>query len=181
MSAPNIIEGRAWVCGDYMDSYQILPAPYWSGGDKVGSLDQGELSRHVMEDLDPSFAREAAAGNYSFIVGGKNFGGGGKSIEHPVIAIKGLGLKAVIADSVSRYFFRNSINNGLIVLVTNKPFSRSVETGHELRVDMDSGEISNLATGQTIKTPPLAGIVREIIEAGGYINYARARMTESRV
>ena len=91
MSDLNVMEGRAWVCGDYTDCYQILPSQYWSGGDKVGSLDPGQLSRHIMEDLDPDFARDAAAGKYSFIVGGKNFGGGRQEYRAPCNRHKGPG------------------------------------------------------------------------------------------
>lgn len=178
MSELSVLEGRAWVCGDYTDCYQILAPQYWFSGDKVGSMDKDELSRHVLEELDPSFPRDVAAGKYQFIVAGKNFGGGGKSIEHPVIAIKGLGIKAVIADSISRYFYRNSINNGLIVIATTEPFSQSVKTGDKLRIDLDTGRISNLSTGAKIQTQPLAGIVKEIILADGYINYAKAKMAE---
>ena len=141
MNDPNVLKGRAWVCGDYTDCYQILPQQYWFSGDKVGSLDKTELSRHVMEELDPLFLQDAANGKYQFIVGGKNFGGGGKSIEHPIIAIKGLNIKAVIADSISRYFYRNAINNGLIVIAA-EGISQDVHNGHELRVDIDSGEVT---------------------------------------
>jgi 3-isopropylmalate/(R)-2-methylmalate dehydratase small subunit len=180
MNDLNVLAGCAWVCGDYTDCYQILAPQHWFSGDKVGSLDQNELSRHVMEELDPSFAQAVMDGKYQFIVSGKNFGGGGKSIEHPVIAIKGLGVKAIIADSISRYFFRNSINNGLVVIATNRPFSRSVKTGDELRVDLNSGEIVNLTSGAEVQTAPLVGIVREILNTGGYINYTKTKMSQSR-
>ena len=171
-----ILKGRAWACGDYTDCLQILPQQYWMGGDKVGSIDKTELGTHVMEEVDPSFAQEAAKGTYQFIVSGNNFGGGGKSIEHPVIAIKGLGIKAVIADSISRYFFRNSINNGLVVL-TVAGISKGVKTGDELTVDIENGKIVNETTKKIFKTTPLSGIVKKIIQADGYINYIKAQMS----
>jgi len=178
MNKLTTLEGKAWVCGDYTDCYKILPPQYWSGGDKAGSLDKAELSRHVMEDLDPLFAQKAADGEFQFIVSGKNFGGGGKSIEHPIIAIKGINIKAVIADSISRYFYRNAINNGLIVIVADG-ISQSVQTGNALKIDIDQGEILNITTGATMPVPPLVGIVKEIIQAGGYLNFTKAKMKKN--
>ena len=78
-----------------------------------------------------NFAAEASSGKYSFIIAGRNFGGGGKSIEHPIIAIKGAGVKAVIAESASRYFFRNAINNGLPILIC-EGITSNVRTGDDL-------------------------------------------------
>lgn len=170
-----VLKGRAWVCGDFTDSYQILPSNYWMGGDAIGNLDPNELGRHVMEKVDPSFAQDARDGKYQFIVGGKNFGGGGKSIEHPIIAIKGSGIKVVIADSASRYFFRNAINNGL-PMVTLGGISHKVSTGDELEVNLETGQIKNLTTGENFETPPLPDMIMAIIEKDGYINYTKEKL-----
>ena len=173
-----VIEGNAWVCGDYTDSYQILPQQYWMGGDKVGSLDPNELGKHVMKNVDETFAGKAKDGQYQFIVAGKNFGGGGKSIEHPIIAIKGANIEAVIAESVSRYFFRNAINNGLIIL-TCQGITENVKTGDRLEIDIETGEIKNLSTKKSLKSQPLPSIIQDIIAKDGYINYIREKMNKS--
>jgi len=178
MASEIIMRGRAWVFGDYTDSYQILPQQYWHGGDKIGNLDPGVLGEHAMEGAEPLFAKAAKAGEYQFIVAGKNFGGGGKSIEHPIMSLKGAGVKAVIAESASRYFFRNAINNGLATLVS-EGISKKVSTGDELEVNLNTGEIKNLTTGQKMTTQPLPPIVLDIIAKGGYINYTKAQMSAS--
>jgi 3-isopropylmalate/(R)-2-methylmalate dehydratase small subunit len=172
MTMESILRGKAWVCGDYTDSYQILPEQYWK---KAGSLNMAELGKHAMEGVDPSFAAAAASGTYSFIVAGRNFGGGGKSIEHPVYAIRGAGVKAVIGESISRYFFRNAINNGLPVLIC-EGIAAHVKTGDSLEVELAAGEIRNLTTGKIFKTARLPENSMAILKAGGYIPYTKEKM-----
>ncbi len=175
MPGEMILKGRAWVCGDYADSYQILPEKYWQGGASVGTLNMEELGKHAMEGADQNFAAEASSGKYSFIVAGRNFGGGGKSIEHPIFAIKGAGVKAVIAESSSRYFFRNAINNGLPVLICEGVTSK-IKKGDDLEVDLSKGEIRNLTTGTKLTFAPLPDALMEILKMGGYVPYARKKI-----
>ena len=175
MANETILKGKAWVCGDYTDSYQILPERYWKGGANVGNLNMEELGKHAMEGADQNFAAEASAGRYSFIVAGRNFGGGGKSIEHPIFAIKGAGVKAVITESSSRYFFRNAINNGLPILICEGVTSK-VRTGDDLEVDLSNGEIRNLTTGAWLKSAPIPESLMEILQMGGYIPYTKKKM-----
>jgi 3-isopropylmalate/(R)-2-methylmalate dehydratase small subunit len=170
-----MLRGKAWVCGDFTDSYKILPEQYWKGGSKIGNLNMEELGRHAMEGADPDFAAQALAGEYSFIVAGRNFGGGGKSIEHPIFAIKGAGVKAVITESSSRYFFRNSINNGLPILICEGITSK-VRTGDELEVSLSDGEIRNVTRGEMLKSAPIPQELMRILEMGGYIPYAKSKM-----
>ena len=175
-----ILKGKAWVCGDCTDSYKILPEHYWQGGSKVGTLNAEELGKHAMEGADPDFAAQARSGKYSFIIAGRNFGGGGKSIEHPIFAIKGAGVKAVIAESSSRYFFRNAINNGLPILICEGVTS-NVRTGDELEIDLSNGEIRNRTTGAQLKSAPIPETLMEILQMGGYIPYTKKKMAmESR-
>jgi 3-isopropylmalate/(R)-2-methylmalate dehydratase small subunit len=175
MSGETILKGKAWICGDYTDSYQILPEKYWQGGAKVGNLNMEELGKHAMEGADQNFAAEASSGKYAFIVAGRNFGGGGKSIEHPIFAIKGAGVKAVIVESSSRYFFRNSINNGLPILICEGITSK-VRKGDDLEVDLSKGEIRNLTTGAKLRFAPLPENLMEILKMGGYIPYTKKKM-----
>jgi len=168
------LRGYAWVCPDYTDSYKILPAKYWMGGESVWQLNAEELGPHAMEGLDPSFAAQAKEGKYQFIVAGKMFGGGGKSIEHPIYAIKGIGIKAVLAESISRYFYRNLINNGVPVLIC-RGITEAVHTGDELEVDLSAGKIS-IVKGATLAAKPLPEIALKIIAKGGYINYVKEKL-----
>jgi 3-isopropylmalate/(R)-2-methylmalate dehydratase small subunit len=175
MAKETILKGKAWVCGDFTDSYKILPECYWNGAAKIASLDMEELGQHAMEGVDPHFAADALAGKYSFIIGGRNFGGGGKSIEHPIFAIKGAGVKAVIAESSSRYFFRNAINNGLPILICQGITSK-VKTGDELEVDLSNGEIRNVTSREKLMSAPIPPDLMEILMMGGYVSYTKKKM-----
>lgn len=170
----SILRGRAWVCGDYTGALSILPEAYWQGGAKVGSLNAEELGKYAMSGVDPDFARQALEGRYAFIVAGRNFGGGGKSIEHPIFAIKGAGIKAVVAESSSRYFFRNAINNGLPLLIC-EGITAQVKTDDQLEVDLIRGEIRNLGSGARLQTPPLPESVIDIVRAGGYLQHLKQK------
>ena len=171
-----LLRGKAWVCGDFIDAYKILPRTYW-GGAKIGNLSEEELGKHAMEGVDPNFCGDMRGGKYLFIVAGRNFGGGGKSIEHPIFALKGAGVKAVIAESASRYFFRNSINSGLLVMIC-KGITEKVVQGNELELNMASGEIWNVTTGERLESAPLPEVALGILDAGGYLPYTRKKLSE---
>lgn len=173
-----VLRGKAWVCGDFVDSYQILPQAYW-GGAKIGRLSERELGEHAMGGVDPRFSADMQAGKYRFVVAGRNFGGGGKSIEHPVFALKGAGVQAVIVESASRYFFRNSINNGLLVMVCGG-VTRQVKAGDELELNAAEGEILNVTTGARLRSAPLPEVAMEILEAGGYLLYTKKKLAEKK-
>jgi 3-isopropylmalate/(R)-2-methylmalate dehydratase small subunit len=87
----------------------------------------------------------------------------------------GAGIKAVVAESFSRLQFRNGINRGL-PLITCSGIRAKVSTGHQLEIELDSGRVSNLTTGEEAAGAPLPGFVREIAEAGGLIAYAQKAM-----
>lgn len=174
----NVIKGKAWKGGDNIFAFEIIPQERWT----LDNLDPDDLGRWAMEDVAPEFKGvENAFKNtgYTFIVAGTNFGGGGKSIEHPIMAIKGAGIKAVLAESFSRYNFRNSINNGLPVLVC-KGLTEMVETGDELEVNLATGEVKNLTNGRSAEFVPLPVFVFEIIATGGYLAYVRSRLAASK-
>jgi len=98
------IRGRVWKFGDNIDTDAIIPARY------LNTSDEKELAKHVMEDADRDFPSKVKPGD--IIIAGKNFGCG-SSREHAPIAIKAAGIKAVVAKSFARIFFRNSFNIGL--------------------------------------------------------------------
>jgi 3-isopropylmalate/(R)-2-methylmalate dehydratase small subunit len=172
------LRGKAWVCGDFVDAFKILPQAYW-GGAKIGCLSEQELGKHAMEGVAPNFYSDVQAGKYHFIVAGRNFGGGGKSIEHPIFALKGAGVKAVIAESASRYFFRNSINNGLLVMICDE-ITRQVKVGDELELNVIGGEILNVTTGARLRSAPLPEVALEILEIGGYLLYTKKKLAEEK-
>lgn len=109
------------------------------------------------------------------VVAGNNFGCG-SSREHAPLALKGAKVACVIAKSFARIFFRNSINIGVPVLEC--PDTDRIEDGDELEVDLSTGTIENKTKGETYQATPLPDFVREIVDEGGLIEYARKLVSE---
>ena len=134
----NLSSGHTFVYGDDVDTDVIIPARYLN----TQSLE--ELASHCMEDIDVNFANEVKDGD--FIVAGENFGCG-SSREHAPLSIKASGVKAVIAKSYARIFFRNAINIGLIIIENNK-LADETKKGDKLELDLNGGVVKNLTTGK---------------------------------
>ncbi len=155
------LHGNAWKYGDNIDTDQIIPARY------LVTSDPKELGQHCMEDADPEFAKKVQSGDV--IVGLKNFGCG-SSREHAPIALKGVGVSAVIAKSFARIFYRNSINLGLPLFECPEAAER-IESGDSLELNPATGEIKNLTRSETYQAQPLPPFAREIMAAGGLMNH----------
>lgn len=158
-------QGKVWRYGDNIDTDVIIPARY------LNSFDPKELASHCMVDIDESFAQNVVAGD--IMVGGKNFGCG-SSREHAPIAIKASGVPVVIASSFARIFYRNSINTGLPLLEIGDDVEK-IHANDELRVNIATGTIENLTTGDVFHAVALPGFVQEIAKAGGLINYIKKK------
>lgn len=158
--------GSVWKYGDHVDTDVIIPARYLN----VSTAE--ELARHCLEDLDPTFAGAVQAGDV--IVAGENFGCG-SSREHAPLAIKGAGVKAVVARSFARIFYRNAINVGLPILESGEAVD-GIEPGHRVEIDLEMGQIRNQTTGQTYQAEPYPPFMMEIIRAGGLVAYTRRQM-----
>jgi 3-isopropylmalate/(R)-2-methylmalate dehydratase small subunit len=167
------LEGVAYCVGDDVKALEIMPTRFKSSS----GLSDAELARAAFADLDPSFAAKALAGEYSIVVAGSNFGGGGKTVEGPVFALRGAGVKLVIADSFARYFLRNAINNGFPILVCDG-ISKAVATGHRLSIDFAESTIVDTVTGQEFRATPLSETTLAILEAGGLVPFAKKRLAE---
>ena len=126
-----------------------------------------ELAKHAMEDVDPNFTSKVKQGD--FVVGGRNFGLG-SSREHAPRVLKMNGVSAVIAQSVARIFFRNSINIGLPVIMTN---TQKIEDGDELEIDLTSGTLTDISNGVKLTFNKLPSIILEILYKGGLMQYTK--------
>ncbi len=146
----NIIWGKVWK-REKVDTADIISTKVWL--ENLNNLDPDILGKHAMAPIDRDFAARAMKGDFRIIVSGKNFGGGGKSFEHGVIAMKAVGIVLVVAESFARYNFRNSINNGLPVLECKGIFN-AVEAGDEIEADLSTGVIRNLTSGTVLQAPP---------------------------
>lgn len=158
-----IVEGKVIKLGDKIDTDVIIPARY------LKSTDPQYLAQHVLEPLDPEFHRKASEG--VVIVAGKLFGTG-SSREQAAIALKAAGVKAIIAESFARIFFRNAINNGLPV-ITCSGVNELVRTGDEVIVNLTSGELTIKNRGVTVKCSKLPELVLDILKYGGLIEYLK--------
>ncbi len=152
--------GIAHKFGDNVDTDVIIPARY------LNTADHKELAAHCMEDIDPDFRKKAKEGD--LIVGGANFGCG-SSREHAPIAIKESGVSCVIAQTFARIFFRNSINIGLAILECPEA-SEKIADGDEVKVDFDTGIITNVTKGESYQAQPFPAFIKDIIRAGGLLN-----------
>jgi 3-isopropylmalate/(R)-2-methylmalate dehydratase small subunit len=166
MVTKNILCGKAWKFGDNIDTDAIIPARY------LTSSDPAFLAKHCMEDADTGFVAKAGEGD--FIIAGKNFGCG-SSREHAPIAIKAAGISCVIAKSFARIFYRNAFNMGLPIFDCPEAVD-GITDGDEIDVDLASGTIRNRKTGREFHARPIPAFMRELISAGGLINYARTRV-----
>ena len=122
-----------------------------------------------MVDIDPTFAKNVKAGD--IMVGGKNFGCG-SSREHAPVAIKASGVPVIIAASFARIFYRNGINVGLPLLEIGEDVEK-IHAGDRRSVDLSTGKITDITTGDTFQAPPLPGFIQDIAKAGGLINYVK--------
>ncbi len=160
------ISGPAVKFGNNVDTDVILPGKY------LILMSPTDLAKHALEGLDPEFPKKAKKG--IIVVGGKNFGCG-SSREQAPLALKFSGVKCVVAESFARIFFRNSINIGLPV-VECTGVSAAVETGDELSVDFDKGEVRNVTKGKTLKGTKLPAFILEILSDGGLIENLQKRL-----
>ena len=159
------LRGKAWKYGDDVDTDVIIPARY------LNTSNPAELAGHCMEDIDASFATKVSKGD--FIVAGKNFGCG-SSREHAPIAIKESGIACVIANTFARIFYRNSLNVGLPILECPEAVA-DISNGDTVEVDLESGRITDVTTGKTYQAKPFPPFMRELIEVGGLVNYAKTK------
>lgn len=158
-----VLEGKVWRYGDNIDTDVIIPARY------LNTFDPKELAKHCMVDIDKDFAQKVKAGD--IMVGGKNFGCG-SSREHAPVAIKACGVPVIIAASFARIFYRNGINVGLSLMEIGDNVER-IHAGDKLSVDLSSGKIRDITTGETFQATPLPGFIQDIAKAGGLIQYVK--------
>ena len=156
------MKGTAWKFGNAIDTDIILPGRY------LIYTDEERLSQHCMEGLDAEFNEKCKKGD--FIVAGRNFGCG-SSREHAPIALKGVGISAVIAESFARIFYRNATNVG-VPLLEAPGITQLVNDGEEIDVDMGKGIITS-ANGESINFKKLPPFMLEILEQGGLIEYLK--------
>lgn len=160
-----IIKGRVFKYGDDINTDVIFPGKY-----TYTVSDPAEMGKYAMEDLDPEFVKKMKPGD--FIVAGKNFGCG-SSREQAAICFVTLGLGGVIARSFGRIYFRNALNQGLVIAECSEAVD-AIEDGEEISINLEKGEIITNKGAYNFPPPPKE--VLEIYEAGGLVPYVRRKL-----
>ena len=158
-----MIKGRIHKFGANIDTDAIIPARY------ANLTEAEDLGLNCMEGIAPAFVKEVKAGD--IIMGETNFGCG-SSREVAPISIKGAGVSCVIAKTFARIFFRNAINIALPLLECAEAVDNTKQ-GDELEIDLASGKIKNLTNKKEFAAAAYPSFIREIIDAGGLLSYAK--------
>ena len=177
-----IIRDKAYVVGDNVDTDQIIPAEYLSYN-PADPEDRKFFGMYAMSGVPaeqaglpgggvPMVPEGEFAGDFAVIIGGRNFGCG-SSREHAPLALAEAGVRAVVAQSYARIFYRNCVNGGYLVpFETPERVIDGVATGDEVEIDATAGTLKNITGGREYRLDSL-GDVEEIIAAGGLFEYAR--------
>lgn len=152
--------GKIWVLGDDIDTDIIIPTEY------LALKSVQDMKPYAFSPLRPELAAQIQPGD--IIVAGKNFGCGSSREQAPEI-IKALGVRCVIAKSFARIFFRNSINNGLL-LIENDALQAAVREGDTVTVTVNQ-DIEH--KGEHYEITSLPQNLVDIIAAGGLVRAMR--------
>lgn len=156
-----IVEGPVIKFGDKIDTDIIIPAKH------LKYTDPQYLAQHAMEPIDPEFYKKASKG--VILVAGKAFGMG-SSREQAALALKAAGVKAIVAESFARIFFRNAINNGLPVIVLPNA-TKEIDEKDYVRINIETGDI--FVGNKVLKGKGITGMALEILKSGSLMEYLK--------
>jgi 3-isopropylmalate/(R)-2-methylmalate dehydratase small subunit len=159
-----ILGGRARRLGDHVNTDYIIASTR-----KRDTLDASALARYLLEGVDPAFAASVRPGD--LLVAGRNFGCG-SAMEVAATVILAAGIRAVVASSFARTFYRNAINNGLVAVQCD---TSGIAEGDALAIRLANGTVTvqNDTRGETLPGTPLPEIMHQILAAGGLVPYVR--------
>lgn len=163
----NMVKGRAWVFGDDVDTDLIYHNKY------LAITDPKEMPKYAFEYYPgkENFAKEVEEGDV--VIAGRNFGCG-SSREHAVYCLKEGGIPVVLAESFARIYYRNAVNNGYPVLVV-PGVSSKFSDGDQVEINLDTGEVTNLTTGEKMHGDAVTDLEKDIMSHGGLIEYLKAQ------
>ena len=161
----SIIQGRVFKFGDNVNSDVIIPGRY------LIYIDRDRLAQHAFEMLGEGFP--AKLRSFDILVAGRNFGCG-SAREQAATAIQGLGIKAVVACSFARTFYRNAVNDGLPIVECPELYP-AVEEGDEIRIDLAGSKIRH--ADKDYSFPAMPDSVRKILELGGLVAYLKSQLS----
>lgn len=170
-----IVKGPCFVVDDNIDTDQIIPAEYLT---LVPSKpdEYEKLGSYAMVGLPKRYGKFIEEGamktHFPIVIAGQNFGCG-SSREHAPVAMGAAGVKAVVAESYARIYFRNCVATGeLYPVESEQRLCDTFQTGDEVTVDMEHDFVINHRTGEQFVLKPI-GDAGPVIDAGGIFNFAR--------
>ena len=158
------IKGKVYKFGDNINSDIIIAGRY------LIYIEPDKLAGHAFEMLGENFGSKLR--NFQILVAGRNFGCG-SAREQAVTAIQGLGIKAVVACSFARTFYRNAINSGLPI-VECPDLYEGVNEGDEIFIDLSAGEIRHKSSQHLF--PKFPASMQRLLECGGLAEYLKAQV-----
>jgi 3-isopropylmalate/(R)-2-methylmalate dehydratase small subunit len=148
---------------DNIDTDVILPGPY------LKIHDHKELAKHAMEGIDPKFPEKITEGD--FLLTGNNFGCG-SSREHAPIALSQTGIRAVLAPSFARIFYRNAVDGGyLLPIEIDESTVKKISDNDKLEINLAQNRITNMTKNEQYSMKPFPELIAKIVEAGGLMNF----------
>ncbi|WP_163932448.1 3-isopropylmalate dehydratase [Paraferrimonas sp. SM1919] len=155
--------GKVWRFGDNIDTDLLAPGPYMKSP-------LTEMAQHCLEAIDENFAKSVQHGD--ILVAGIGFGIGSSREQAAQVLIE-LGIKAVVAESFARIFYRNALNLGLPVIEC--PDLSPIKDNDRLQIDITTGIITNLSDGSQLQGSAIPSQLMAIVEAGGLMPYLTAK------
>ena len=162
-----IRKNNVWKYGNDINTDMLFPGKY-----TYTCSTAEEIKPHLLEDLDPNFAKNVKSGDIIFA--GKNFGCG-SSREQPTLGLKAVGIQAVIAKSYARIFYRAAINQGLLLIECADAID-TYQEGDEVSFEINEGEIK--INGKVFSFPTLPDEILAIRDAGGLLEYTRQKLEQ---
>jgi 3-isopropylmalate/(R)-2-methylmalate dehydratase small subunit len=162
----DLIKGYAYILGDDISTDDIVPSH------TLTMRDSNDIAKHTLEFIDPYFSKNVEKGN--IIIAGENFGTG-SSREEAVYVFKLLGIKAIVAKSFARIYFRNLMNNG-IPAISLKWQSDQFAKEDVLDISILEGFITNKSKRITLNFEKIPSFLREILENDGAINLLKKKL-----
>jgi len=160
---------RIWKYGDNINTDMLFPGKF-----TYTCSTPEEIKPHLLEDLDPLFAKNVTEGDMIFA--GKNFGCG-SSREQPVLGLKAVGIAAVVAESFARIFYRASINQGLLLIECPEGV-KAYTQADTVVLDVENGTLT--IGSHSFSFPKLPKEILAICEAGGLLPSTRQKLKQKK-
>ena len=162
-----VISGEVWKYGENVNTDVIFPGRF-----TYVLMEESEMGKHALEDLDTEFNSSAKAGD--IIVAGKNWGCG-SAREQAVKCLKARGVGAIIAVSFSRIYYRNCLNEGLLTIACPE-LVNDAKRGDTLEIDVENSVIR--LNKKEYQFKPYPSYVKGLIESGGLIPFVKKKLAE---